>query len=233
MKDSYHAYARCEVQKWTMKMIKTIPVLLFLSLVSLTSFSQGYDFSIKIGTSIANLNGDPDWELSKYRAGLNIGFGIESVINESSVLEFGIQYQHKGQNFKGEFTDGSDFATYDDNTTLSYLTLPITLKKYLTNKKVAFSGGFYGSLLLTATSNINQNFTSPSRSSKIIIEDLDVQSFFEGKDAGFIIGTSFHPTNYVFIDFKSTWGLVNIANANSNLSNIKNHALELVLGVRI
>lgn len=202
-------------------------------LLSLRSYSQEYDFSIKTGTSIANLNGDPDSELSKYRVGLNIGFGIESVVNKTSSLEFGIQYQQKGQNFKGEFTDGNNVEIYDDNTTLNYLTLPVTFKKYLTSKKVAFSAGFYGSLLLTATSNINRNLTRPGRSSMIIVEGLDVKPAFKENDAGFIIGTSFHPINKVFIDFKSTWGLVNISTDNSDLNDIKNHSLELVLGVKI
>ena len=216
-----------------MKRKKNTAITLILLLISLTSYSQGYDFSIRIGTSIANLNGDPDSELSKYRAGLNIGFGIESEVNETSSFEFGIQYQQKGQNFKGELIDGSDVGTFDDNTTLNYLTLPVTFKKYLTSKKVAFSAGLYGSLLLSATSDLNQNFTGPGRSFTLIAEDVDVKNVFRGNDAGFMIGASFHPVSKIFVDFKSTWGLLNIATDNSNLDDIKNHSLELVIGVKI
>ena len=210
--------------------LKTLSFFLFLFPVSLVA--QEYHFNIEIGTSIANFSGDVDSEFSKYRPGLNLGFGIESISSEASSLKFGILYQQKGHRFKGQASNQNDSESYNDNTTLNYLTVPVTFKKYLANRVVAFSGGFYGSLLLSASADLDQTITRSSSSATIIVQNADVQTNFKRNDAGLVMGASYHPFEEIYIEFKSSWGLANIASDNNELNKLRNHSFEFLLGIQ-
>ncbi|MEQ8472310.1 MAG: porin family protein [Marinoscillum sp.] len=208
-------------------------IIAIIIVIPLKSIAQGYDLNIEIGTSISNFSGDVNATYSKYRAGLILGIGIESPIKDKSGMKFGILYEQKGQNFKGESTTQNGSESYDNNMTLNYLTVPVTFKKYLGKKTIAFSGGLYGAVLLVSTSNVNQTIINGGSRSKLVIKNGDSKVNFKSNDVGLILATSIQPFEKFYIDVKSGWGLLNIASDSNPRDEIKNHSIEILLGIML
>ena len=161
-------------------MKKKLLLCLFLTFLSLLSFSQNFKGGVIAGIATSQVSGDALGGLHK--AGLYLGVFTQLPISPISNIKMEMNYIQKGSNNPKMFENNiPDIST-------SYIEVPISIN-YYQNKIMCFEIGIQTAFLLTSTdNNIYGNFQSNEISP------------FNQIDLGAFLGMNYHLTNNILLN---------------------------------
>ena len=161
-------------------MKKKLLLCLFLTFLSLFSFSQNFKGGVIAGIATSQVSGDALGGLHK--AGLYLGVFTQLPISPISNIKMEMNYIQKGSNNPKMFENNiPDIST-------SYIEVPISIN-YYQNKIMCFEIGIQTAFLLTSTdNNIYGNFQSNEISP------------FNQIDLGAFLGMNYHLTNNILLN---------------------------------
>ena len=161
-------------------MKKKLLLCLFLTFLSLFSFSQNFKGGVIAGIATSQVSGDALGGLHK--AGLYLGVFTQLPTSSISNIKMEMNYIQKGSNNPKMFENNiPDIST-------SYIEVPISIN-YYQNEIMCFEIGIQTAFLLTSTdNNIYGNFQSNEISP------------FNQIDLGAFLGMNYHLTNNILLN---------------------------------
>jgi opacity protein-like surface antigen len=144
------------------KLKKEIKLLIFITLLSTTIFSQNeMRIGVNVGANITDFKGNIIIETADTKIGFLVGAYFEYYITENIALKTNLNYESKAFSSDGFIIDASgvgieEFTTI---TKFNYLTLPILIKyDFGTSKKIFVNGGLTFDNFLNAKSKTDGFF---------------------------------------------------------------------------
>jgi len=180
------------------------------------SFANAQDFSlgVKAGVNYAGtLTTDSDYNaLFKATIGPHFGLVAEYGLSDVFSLQGEILYSPSGADGDGDGLDwnGVDFNS-NVNAKLSYLSIPVLAKYYVT-EALSLEMGPYFSFLMSAKKDGVFSFDHPQAGEVVVVEyeDEDVKDQYNSTDVGAAFGAGYELENGLFFGLRYTLGLTDI-----------------------
>ncbi|MFN3942026.1 MAG: porin family protein [Flavobacterium sp.] len=197
-------------------------IILILCFIGLIANAQTKSFGMKAGMNLASLRLSINdlSDSSDSRFGANFGFFAEFPVSKKITIQPEILYTMTG----GSVTDEGQRGSFG----LNYIAFPIMVK-YYTTPKFSMEFGPQFAFLAESTFNLG-NIT------------VNANELFNNFDLGFGIGVNYEASNKVFLNFRYTLGLFNIASAeyqravieevNASSFTMKNNVIQFGIGYR-
>ena len=181
------------------------------------NYRKSPTFGLKGGALMSTVTGDAAIDRFAKKIGPQIGLT-------------GAVYFHPMLSLRGELNyelKGGRFAIHEMNMNLHYATLPVYLKfNFTRDPELYIYGGGYGSYLISAKTKgtyeiiIGDDFISSEINENII---ANMNNFDAGIIAGLGVQGRFNRRMDLFLDFRYTWGLINLDNNTAEFRYNFNH----------
>jgi long-subunit fatty acid transport protein len=171
------------------KQIRMKKIMLTAVAVMAFAFSnaQGTKFGVKAGLNLTNLTGDV--EDASSLVGFQVGGFAEFKLTEKFAIQPELLFSTQGA--KNKFTDFDD-STYEYDTKLNYLNIPVLAKYYITEAFSVEAGPQIG-VLLSAKE-----------------DGEDAKDYYKSVDFGFNVGAGYNFTENLSVGLRYTIGLSSV-----------------------
>ncbi|MBU8893262.1 MAG: PorT family protein [Bacteroidales bacterium] len=181
------------------------------------NFRKSPTFGLKGGILMSTITGDEAIDRYAKKSGPQIGFT-------------GAVYFHPMLSLRGELnyeSKGGKFANHEMNMNLHYATLPVYLKfNFTRDPELYIYGGGYGSYLISANTKGTYEIIIKDDFKSVAINE-NITASMNNFDAGIIAGLGvqgrFNRQIDIFLDFRYTWGLINLDNNTAEFRYNFNH----------
>ena len=180
-------------------MKKLILTAAFSILIFQFNQAQELTFGVKGGINLASLGGDVG-PGAKGKMGFHLGGIAEYMLSD----EFGVQAELLYSALGGKFEENDEEFSIEEKTKLSYITLPI-VGKYFVTEEIALEAGPQFGFLVGAESEFTATFNGETESGT-----EDISKGVNGLDLGFGLGGSFNTEGGLFFGLRYVLGLSNI-----------------------
>lgn len=203
------------------KQIRMKKIMLTAVAVMAFAFSnaQGTKFGVKAGLNLTNLTGD--LEDASSLVGFQVGGFAEFKLTEKFAIQPELLFSTQGA--KNKFTDFDD-STYEYDTKLNYLNIPVLAKYYITEAFSVEAGPQIG-VLLSAKE-----------------DGEDAKDYYKSVDFGFNVGAGYNFTENLSVGLRYTIGLSSVYDTPDNIDgfedfdfgdvSVKNSVFALAVGYK-
>jgi hypothetical protein len=181
--------------------------------------AQELTFGVKGGINLASLGGDVPSN-AKSKIGFHIGGIAEYMLSD----EFGVQAELLYSALGNKVEESIEGVSFKQKTKLSYITLPVVAKYFVTDE-IALEAGPQFSFLMSAEIEGEGTFEGQSQSAT-----EDISDFTNGIDLGFGIGGSYKTDGGLFFGLRYVLGLSNINSDGPDTVN--NNVLQVSAGYK-
>ena len=203
--------------------LKILLINVFILLFSFTALSQRISYGGKLGVSLCNQSGNPEfYNNTSFLTRYHVGGLINYPLSKQGFIQAEFLFSQKGYDYKLETSIDKEWQQGYFN----YIDVPVTAKYLFGWKKYRFhiNGGAYAGMLLNAKTDYKTSITT--NVTKDIAED------YKGADIGLTTGGGFGIYNkkiVLFIETRYNFSLSNIDGTSDNL-NIKNQFITVSVG---
>jgi long-subunit fatty acid transport protein len=176
----------------------------FTFLFSNINIAQGLSFGAKLGVNFASIsNSDSE---TKGRTSFHLGAVAEYAITDKFSGQAEILYS--GMGAKTEYSD--DEESFEGKTKLSYISLPL-LGKYYVTEDLSIEGGPQFSFLISANEEYTSTYEDFNGDTETESGTEDIKKGLSGFDFGFGIGGTYKLENGIFFSLRYVLGLSKLA----------------------
>jgi len=202
-------------------MKKLILTAAFSILIFQFNQAQELTFGVKGGINLASLGGDVA-PSAKGKMGFHLGGIAEYMLSD----EFGVQAELLYSALGGKYEETNEGVSIKEKTKLSYITLPV-VGKYFVTDEIALEAGPQFSFLMSAESEGESTFDGETQSAT-----EDISNGINGIDLGFGIGGSYNTDGGLFFGLRYVLGLSNIFSDAPDGISVVNNVFQVSAGYK-
>ena len=188
-----------------------------------TNIAQELTFGGKLGVNFASISNGPSDQ--KGRTSFHLGAVAEYAISDKFSGQAELLYSGMGAKAEGS----EDGDSYEYKTKLSYISLPILGKYYITEALSAEAGPQF-SFLISAKEDYTETYEDFNGDTETESGTEDIKNGISSVDFGFGIGGTYKLENGVFFSLRYVLGLSNVSASGQGKS--KNNVFQISGGYK-
>ncbi len=192
--------------------MKKVLLIAALAVFGLTNVNaQDIGFGVKAGANFASFSGSDVPDAAEMKVGFHLGVLAEFKLGNQFAVQPELLYTMRGTQTTTEILGQS----FDAKMNLSYLSVPILAKYYITENLNIHLGPQIGFLMSAKVSSDGN--------------DVDVKDQYKSIDAGLAVGLGYKLDSGIFFDARYYLGMTQLADTDQDVD-VKNSVIQISVG---